>query len=152
MIATFRHETSRPVDGYAAGQLHFHNVMGNITYDPNSGKFRSVQSAEIFKAKSYAMEVFYNSLARQGRELGYAIDFTPGTYAPEIRGISRAYIEHESPRRQQIEAEMEQRGWTGGRAAEIIAVRGREDKLQISPPNKSRRRRNTARRSLQNSK
>ncbi len=132
-IATFRHETSRPVDGYAAGQLHFHNVVGNITYDQISNKFRSVQSAEIFKAKSYAMEVFYNSLARQGRELGYRIDFTPGTYAPEIRGISRAYIEHESPRRQQIEAEMEQRGWTGGRAAEIIAVRGREDKLQISP-------------------
>ena len=96
-IATFRHETSRPVDGYAAGQLHFHNVMGNITYDQSSHKFRSVQSAEIFKAKSYAMEVFYNSLARQGRELGYRIDFTPGTYAPEIRGISRAYIEHEKP-------------------------------------------------------
>jgi conjugative relaxase-like TrwC/TraI family protein len=134
LVATFRHETSRPVDGYSAPQIHFHNVLMNLTQD-NSGKFRSLQTAEIYKAKSFAVAAFYASLARQGRELGYEIDFTADEFqAPEIRGISRAYIEHESPRREeQILPELERRGWSGGKAADVIAAEGREEKLELSP-------------------
>jgi conjugative relaxase-like TrwC/TraI family protein len=133
LVATFRHETSRPVDGYSAPQIHFHNVLMNLTQD-EMGKFRSLQTAEIYKAKSYAVAAFYASLARQGRELGYEIEFNADEFqAPEIRGISRAYIEHESPREEVVLEELEKRGWTGGKAAGLVAMGSREEKLELSP-------------------
>jgi conjugative relaxase-like TrwC/TraI family protein len=131
VISSFRHETSRPVEGYSAPQIHFHNVLMNL--QQSDGKYRALDPVEIYRAKSYAMQAFYDSLTRQGRKAGYQVDFSESTYAPEIRGISEAYREHESPRRLIIEEEMERTGKSGGRAAKLIAERNREAKLDLSP-------------------
>ena len=132
LMATFRHETSRPVDGYSAPQIHFHNVLMNLTQD-ETGKFRSLQTAEIYKAKSFAVAAFYASLARQGRELGYEIEFADTSFQePEIRGISRSYIEHESPREELILDELERRWFSGWKSAGIIALERLEQKLDLS--------------------
>ena len=49
VAATFEHNTARPVDGYAAPQLHTHAVIFNVTErDSGPGKLtRSVQSHEL---------------------------------------------------------------------------------------------------------
>jgi conjugative relaxase-like TrwC/TraI family protein len=76
ILATFQHDTSRPVDGYPAPQLHFHNVLMNVQRD-FSGQFRALQSAELFKAKSLGTAVFYSELERQANQLGYQTRVDP---------------------------------------------------------------------------
>ena len=51
-VATFRHDTARPVDGYPSPQLHFHNVVMNLVLERTSraeGKWRSLQTAELYR-------------------------------------------------------------------------------------------------------
>src|SRR5216683_6435367 len=45
--ATFEHDTARPVDGYAAQQLHTHAVILNVTERQN-GQTHSLQLHELF--------------------------------------------------------------------------------------------------------
>src|SRR6201989_875660 len=47
VAATFEHDTARPVDGYAAPQLHTHAVIFNVTEQAN-GTTRSLQPHELF--------------------------------------------------------------------------------------------------------
>jgi conjugative relaxase-like TrwC/TraI family protein len=47
VAATFEHDTARPVEGYAAPQLHTHAVIFNVT-ERDSGQTRSVQSHELY--------------------------------------------------------------------------------------------------------
>ena len=44
-MAKFEHDSSRPVDGYAAPQLHTHAVIFNVT-ETAEGKTRSLQAQE----------------------------------------------------------------------------------------------------------
>jgi conjugative relaxase-like TrwC/TraI family protein len=44
-VAKFEHDSSRPVDGYAAPQLHTHAVIFNVT-ETAEGKTRSLQAQE----------------------------------------------------------------------------------------------------------
>jgi conjugative relaxase-like TrwC/TraI family protein len=133
IVATFQHDTARPVDGYPAPQLHFHNVLMNVQRD-FTGQFRALQSAELFKAKSLGTAVFYSELQRQAHELGYETRIDPATKAPEIKGFSQEYLAAESLRRQEIVARLEQLGRAGShRAAQIAALTSREDKRQLTP-------------------
>jgi conjugative relaxase-like TrwC/TraI family protein len=47
VAATFEHDTARPVDGYAAPQLHTHSMIFNVTERQN-GETRSFQPHELF--------------------------------------------------------------------------------------------------------
>jgi conjugative relaxase-like TrwC/TraI family protein len=132
IVATFQHDTSRPVDGYPAPQLHFHNVLMNVQRD-FTGQFRALQSAELFKAKSLGAAVFYSELQRQAHALGYETRIDPKTKAPEIKGFSQEYLAAESLRRQEILERLEQLGMSGSRAAQIAALASREDKRKLPP-------------------
>jgi conjugative relaxase-like TrwC/TraI family protein len=132
IIATFQHDTSRPVDGYPAPQVHFHNVLMNVQRD-FTGQFRALQSAELYKAKSLGTAVFRSELQRAAAELGYETRVDPVTKAPEIKGFSQEYLEAESLRRQEILERLEKLGMSGGRAAQIAALSSREEKLNLSP-------------------
>jgi conjugative relaxase-like TrwC/TraI family protein len=132
ILATFQHDTSRPVDGYPAPQLHFHNVLMNVQRD-FTGKFRALQSAELYKAKSLGTAVFYSELQRQAHELGYETRIDPKTKAPEIKGFSPEYLAAESLRRQEILDRLEALGLSGHKAAQIAALASREDKLTLTP-------------------
>src|SRR6202007_2378169 len=50
VAATFEHDTARPVDGYAAPQLHTHAVIFNVT-ERDNGQTRALQPQEIFVFK-----------------------------------------------------------------------------------------------------
>src|SRR6516164_7470936 len=131
MLATFQHDTARPVEGYPAPQLHFHNVLMNVQRD-FAGQFRALQSAELYKAKSLGTAVFYSELQRQAHELGYQTRIDPNTKAPEIQGFSAEYLAAESLRRQEILDKLEKLGLSGGRAAQIAALSSREEKPTVT--------------------
>jgi conjugative relaxase-like TrwC/TraI family protein len=70
-VATFRHDTSRPVDGYPAPQLHFHNVAFNLVLETQTnpaGKFRLfIRPRCIASAPSLPRRSVMSSCARDAR-------------------------------------------------------------------------------------
>jgi conjugative relaxase-like TrwC/TraI family protein len=129
--AKFEHDSSRPVDGYVAPQLHTHVVFFNIT-ELENGETRALQPQELYRTQQYATAVYRSELAVRLRDLGYEIE--PGASgAPEIRGYSAEYLEASSPRSQQIKEHMAEQGVTGAEAAQIAAHQTRDAKLALSP-------------------
>ena len=94
VAATFEHNTARPVDGYAAPQLHTHAVIFNVTErDSGPGKLtRSVQSHELCASQKYVTAVYRSELATRLQGLGYELE--RGEYGqPEIKGYTKEYLE-----------------------------------------------------------
>lgn len=131
IVAKFEHDTSRPVDGYAAPQLHTHAVIFNVT-ERADGTTRALQPQSLFESQQFATAVYQSELTFRLRDLGYEI--APGrSGAPEIKGYSQEYLDASSQRQNQILAHMQQNGLSGYEAAEIAAHATR-DKKQIQSP------------------
>ena len=130
VAAKFEHDSARPVNGYAAPQLHTHVVFFNMT-ETESGEIRAIQPQEIYRTQQYGTAVYQSELAHRLKDLGYEIERGKNG-APEIKGYSTEYVEASSPRRQQIENYLEQEGRSGAGPAQIAAHRTREDKLSLS--------------------
>jgi len=131
VAATFEHDTARPVDGYAAPQLHTHSVIFNMT-EREDGTMRALQPRSLFETQQFATAVYQSHLTYQLRTLGYEIE--PGrSGAPEIKGYSQAYLDASSPRRQQIVEAVARSGFTGPEAAQIAAHNTRDGKQIMSP-------------------
>jgi conjugative relaxase-like TrwC/TraI family protein len=101
LAAKFEHQTSRPVDGYTAPQLHTHVVIFNMTQRAD-GQFNSLQTKALFDSQQYATAIYQAELMYQIRNLGYTLE-TGKSGAPEIKGYSKEYLQASSPRREQIE-------------------------------------------------
>ncbi len=129
--AKFEHDSSRPVDGYVAPQLHTHVVFFNVT-ELENGETRALQPQELYRTQQYATAVYRSELATRLQELGYQIEPGPSG-APEIRGYTAEYLEASSPRSQQIKEHLAEQGVAGAEAAEIAAHRTRDAKLALSP-------------------
>ena len=126
IAAKFEHDTARPVNGYAAPQLHTHAVVFNVT-ERADGTTRALQPQSLFESQNYATAVYQSALTLQLRKLGYELE--PGqSGAPEIKGYSQAYLDASSPRSQQIKEQMEQAGFQGPEAAQIAAHSTRDRK------------------------
>lgn len=130
LVAAFEHDTSRPVDGYAAAQLHTHAVVFNMTEDRN-GQARSLQTHEFYVAAPMITAVYQNALETQLRTLGYTIE-RGKNHAPEIYGFTPEYLASESLRSQQITEQVESKGLVGAESREIAAHSTRDDKLKLS--------------------
>ncbi len=131
VAATFEHDAARPVNGYAAPQLHTHSVIFNMTEREN-GQTGALQERGFFATQSYAPAVYQSHLTYQLRGLGYEIE--PGkSGAPEIKGYTQEYLDASSPRRQQIEEALARSGFTGPAAAQIAAHNTRDGKVIMSP-------------------
>jgi conjugative relaxase-like TrwC/TraI family protein len=142
VAARFEHDSARPVDGYAAPQLHTHVVFFNLT-ETADGDVRAVQPRELYKTQQYATAVYRSELAARLGALGYQID-RGASGQPEVRGYTQAYLEASSPRRQQIEAHLAQAQRTGAGAAQIAAHQTREAKLDLTHEEMQRRHRSMA--------
>ena len=127
VAARFEHDSARPVEGYAAPQLHTHVVFFNVTEREN-GESRAIQPRELYRSQQYATAVYRSELARRLTALGYEIE-RGESGQPEIRGYSREYLEASSPRRQQIQTQLAKVQQHGAEAAHIAAhqTRGSED-------------------------
>jgi conjugative relaxase-like TrwC/TraI family protein len=131
VAATFEHDTARPVDGYAAPQLHTHAVVFNMT-ERESGTMRALQPKSLFESQQFATAVYQSHLTYRLRSLGYEIE-SGKSGAPEIKGYSQEYLEASSPRRQQIVEAVARSGFSGPEAAQIAAHNTRDGKQILSP-------------------
>jgi conjugative relaxase-like TrwC/TraI family protein len=130
VVAKFEHDTARPVDGYAAPQLHTHAVVFNMT-ERDNGQIRALQERGFFDSQSYATAIYQSHLTYQLRNLGYEIE--PGrSGAPEIKGFTQEYLDASSPRRQQIVEAVARSGFSGPEAAQIAAHNTRDRKEILS--------------------
>ncbi len=131
IAATFEHDTARPVDGYAAPQLHTHAVVFNMTEREN-GQTRALQERSLFQSQHYATSVYRSELALRLQGLGYEIEC--GKYGqPEIMGYTQEYLDASSPRRVQIKEHLHEIGREGAGAAQVAAHRTRDSKELHSP-------------------
>ncbi len=129
--AKFEHDTARPVDGYAAPQLHAHVVVFNMT-ERDNGKMRALQPHSLFESQQFATAVYQSHLTYKLRDLGYEIE-AGKSGAPEIKGYTQEYLDASSPRRQQIEEALSRSGFSGPEAAQIAAHNTRDKKVSLSP-------------------
>jgi conjugative relaxase-like TrwC/TraI family protein len=131
VAAKFEHDTARPVDGYAAPQLHTHVVVFNMT-ERDNGKMRALQPHSLFESQQFATAVYQSHLTYKLRDLGYEIE-AGKSGAPDVKGFTADYLEASSPRRQQIEEALGRSGFTGPEAAQIAAHNTRDKKVILSP-------------------
>ena len=73
VAAKFEHDTARPVDGYAAPQLHTHAVIFNMT-EREDGSTRALQARSLFDTQQFATAIYQSELTFQLRNLGYEIE------------------------------------------------------------------------------
>lgn len=130
VAAKFEHDSARPVDGYAAPQLHTHVVFFNLT-ETEDGKPRAIQPHEVYRSQKFATAVYQSELGYRLRELGYDIQQGKNG-APEITGYTQEYLEASSPRSRQIKAHLEEHGLAGAGPAQIAAHRTRDAKSPLS--------------------
>jgi len=130
VVAKFEHDTARPVDGYAAPQLHTHAVIFNVTEREN-GQTRALQERALFESQQFATAVYQSELTYRLRSLGYEIA-SGRSGAPEIKGYSQEYLDASSPRSQQIRTYLERSGFEGHEAAQIAAHSTRDGKKAVS--------------------
>src|SRR5271170_588710 len=86
IVATFEHDTARPVDGYAAPQLHTHAVVFNVT-ERDNGQTRALQERSLFQSQRYATTVYRSELAMRLHGLGYEIE--RGHHRSEERRVGK---------------------------------------------------------------
>src|SRR6266853_415303 len=130
VAAKFEHDSARPVDGYAAPQMHTHVVFFNLT-ETDNGEAHALQPRELYKTQQYATAVYRSELAHRLKELDYEIE-RGESHQPEIKGYSKEYLGASSPRRQQIEEHLAKENQRGAGAAQIAAHQTREGKLELS--------------------
>jgi conjugative relaxase-like TrwC/TraI family protein len=131
IVAKFEHDTARPVDGYAAPQLHTHAVIFNMT-ERSNGSTRALQERGFFDTQQFATAVYQSELTFRLRNLGYEIE-AGKSGAPDVKGYTADYLAASSPRRQQIEEAIARSGFSGPEAAEIAAHNTR-DRKEIHTP------------------
>ena len=127
IAASFEHDSARPVNGYAAPQLHTHVVFFNLTETEN-GQWRALQPQELYRSQQYATAIYRSELAVRLKGRGYEIE-RGKSGQPEIVGYTKEYLDASSPRSQQIQAYLDQQGVRGAGAAQIAAHQTRDDKL-----------------------
>jgi conjugative relaxase-like TrwC/TraI family protein len=131
IVATFEHDTARPVEGYAAPQLHTHAVIFNIT-ELENGQTRALQPRSLFASQQFATAVYQSELTYRLARLGYELE-RGRSGAPEIKGYSQDYLDASSPRSRQIRVHLESLGLKSKESAEIAAHSTRDRKQILSP-------------------
>jgi conjugative relaxase-like TrwC/TraI family protein len=126
IAAKFEHDTARPVDGYAAPQLHTHAVIFNMT-ERSDGSTRALQPQSYFDSHQFATAIYQSELTFRLRNLGYEIE-AGKSGAPDVKGYTAECLEASSPRRQQIEEAIARSGFSGPEAAQIAAHKTRDQK------------------------
>ncbi|MEJ2630870.1 MAG: MobF family relaxase [Acidihalobacter sp.] len=132
IVAAFQHEDARPVNGRVTPDWHTHFYLLNATRRAD-GKMTALHQEwgrEGIKLLDFAGKAW---LAQRVQELGYEIRATADGF--EIVGMSRAQIEHMSPRKGQIDKALQERGLTRENSTsgqrDTANLSTREDKRQI---------------------
>ena len=128
-VAIFEHDSSRPVQGIIAPQIHSHCVCWNMTRT-RDGSWHALQPQELFASQRYATSIYRAELAIRLQQLGYEIE--RGEHgSPEIKGYSREFLAAASPRSEQIREYKAEHNTFGSEAAQIAAYQTREKKQDL---------------------
>ena len=130
VIAKFRHDTSRSVEGEVDCQLHTHCVVLNATFCED-GKWRSLSEKPLFDFKMTGGMIYRAELAKELKSLGYKIEKTREDGLFEVAGFTREQIETFSQRRVKILEVLKEFGLFGPEAAQAVALNLREGKQPI---------------------
>lgn len=108
-IATFRHDTNRNLDP----QLHTHAAIMNVT-KTEDGKYRSIESKDIYRAQKEIGEDYRRSLADKLEKAGYQLEKTHDEkgFNFEIKGVPEQIRKDMSSRSGEVEKALEERGLT----------------------------------------
>jgi len=134
VAATFEHDTSRPVNGYSAPQLHTHAIFFNVTKSAD-GKAHALEPRHIFEAQKTATAIYQAELGYRLRQLGYELEEGKGG-AREIKGYTEDYLKANSSRSEQIEAlakQLQEHGLNKAEARQRAAHSTREAKGHQAP-------------------
>ncbi len=133
VAATYRHEDSRPVNGHVDPQLHTHCILANATRRADgTWSAMDLQFGEHSVLMHLADAQYKNELAREIKQLGYALRRTPDGF--ELAHITDEQIARFSQRKEQIDAALAERGLTretSDATDRVLAnLATREDKTQ----------------------
>ena len=103
--ASFRHSTSREIDP----NLHTHSLIVNATQDKD-GRWRSLDSRELYRVQYESDRVYKQALARQARELGYDVERTEHGF--ELSEFTNSHRSEFSDRSKNMDEWLERRGLT----------------------------------------
>ena len=108
--ASFTHFLSRPVDGSPDPQLHAHNMLFNVTFDPVEKEWKAGEFGQVYLDGNYYEACFMTRLAAGMMELGYKIERRGKFW--DIAGLDKSLLDKFSRRTKEIEAEALKRGIT----------------------------------------
>jgi Ti-type conjugative transfer relaxase TraA len=121
LMSAFLHGSSREQDP----QLHIHGMLQNLAQRMD-GSWGAIEPKEIFEWKMAEGAIFRAELSSEMRNLGFGIEADGDSF--RISGIPKALEEEFSRRREQIEALLNEKGWSGGKASEVAALDSRKGK------------------------
>jgi conjugative transfer relaxase protein TraI len=141
--ALYHHDLSRAKDP----QLHTHSVIMNLT-ERTDGKWRSLASSmgryneettsevhgfieRVRHHNRYYSKLYETELAFRVKACGYELRHDSASGIFEIADVPPALVEQFSKRRQEIEAMLENKGLTGGRAAAVATLSTRNNKEKV---------------------
>lgn len=117
IAATFCHDTSRELDPH----LHTHCVVFNATLDPVEQRWKALEVQGVYRTQRFIENLYYHELAKGLRSLGYEIENRGRDF--EIKGVPPSVVTRFSKRRDQIDAETQERVARHGLHGELKAVR-----------------------------
>ena len=131
-VAKFEHDSSRPVDGYAAPQLHTHAVVFNVT-ETADGNTRALQPQELYKTQQYADGGVSLRAGRASSETSATRSSAASMASRRSRDTRREYLESSSPRRRADRGHRwRRRARRGAGAAQIAAHQTRDAQQPLS--------------------
>ncbi len=102
LIGRYTHDTSRAKDP----ALHDHLYVHNATYDASTGKWRAVDSTQLYQAKEAASRIYMAELAQNVVSAGYKITERDRHGNFEIEGVPEQLIDRFSKRKAEIDAKV----------------------------------------------
>ncbi|GIK46148.1 MAG: hypothetical protein BroJett012_20510 [Betaproteobacteria bacterium] len=119
LSVAYPHSTSREQDP----QLHTHLLVANLSQRID-GSFCSIDFDTRWKMSAGA--VYRAELASRMQTLGFQVERDADSF--QIAGVPASLVEEFSKRRQQIEAILEENGYSSAKAAEVAALASRTTK------------------------
>jgi len=119
LSVAYPHSTSREQDP----QLHTHLLVANLAQRID-GSFCSIDFDTRWKMSAGA--VYRAELASRMQALGFQVERDADSF--QIAGVPASLVEEFSKRRQQIEAILEENGYSSAKAAEVAALASRTTK------------------------
>ena len=126
LIAKFEHTDSRELDP----NLHTHCLVMNATLRADQ-EWRSLYFDEVYSDKKLLGAIYRGKLVQELMQAGFEIVQTSEQGFFELKGFPDLLIKQFSKRREQITKELEEKGLTGGKAAQIANFNTRGAKKQV---------------------